>query len=342
MHSYFLVRVLEVSITYTHSFWGCTGSGPVLLQEVKLEHGAAPWVDEGVSFIPCLPLLLSAPWVDGWRQWARVWSHCWYRREYFGRGCCSQEGIWGEWQWREARERGVMQEDVHKSVEVSRRQSWEILQAARQRWLRQPWQYSYQGFMFSAKGGRGWEGKSWDEARGWAGNHHCSWERGARGMGTGGGRGAPGLSILVGTEVILGAPVIRPHERLLSLVFPLFATSWSCRPGSRTSCKIKRETSYRKLTQNRKTPLTGSGKHITRNKHWSIITMSTAGMTESRPRKMDEILDTSCCYKVNPISASLSHFLTSKPPTLHATSSRTHVWFLNLITLLINGIYIYI
>lgn len=37
------------------------------------------------------------------------------------------------------RERGVMQEDVHKNAEVSRRQSWETLQAARQRWLRQPW-----------------------------------------------------------------------------------------------------------------------------------------------------------------------------------------------------------
>ena len=239
-------------------------------------------------------------------------------------------------------ERGVMQEDVHKSVDVSRRQSWETLQAARQRWLRQPWQYSYRSFVFSAKGGRGWEAKSWDEARGWAGNHHCSWERGARGMGTGGGGGAPGLPTLVGTEVTLGAAAIWPHERLLTLVFPLFATSWSCRPGSRTSCRIKRETSYRKLTQKRRTPLTGSCKHITRNKHWSIITMSTTGMTESRPRKMDEILDTSCCYKVNPISAFLSHLLTSKHPTLHSTSSRTHVWFLNLITLLINGIYIYL
>ena len=66
-------------------------------------------------------------------------------------------------------------------------------------------------------------------------------------------------------------------------------------------------------------------KHITRNKHWSIITMSSKGMTESRSRKMYEILDTSCCYKVNPISASLSHFLISKPPTLHSTSSRTQV-----------------
>ena len=122
-------------------------------------------------------------------------------------------------------ERGVMQEDVHKSVDVSRRQSWETLHAARQRWLRQPWQYSYRSFVFSAKGGRGWEAKSWDEARGWAGNHHCSWERGARGMGTGGGGGAPGLPTLVGTEVTLGAAAIRPHERLLTLVFPLFATS---------------------------------------------------------------------------------------------------------------------
>ena len=54
---------------------------------------------------------------------------------------------------------------------------------------------------------------------------HCSWERGARGMGTGGGGGAPGLPTLVGTEVTLGAAAIRPHERLLTLVFPLFATS---------------------------------------------------------------------------------------------------------------------